>query len=256
MSPEETEKPEALPPPPPAASSAPSPGVGKPVRTGPPKWELEARAAVRAGIQRFTKPLTDLAQRDANEGDTRLLITDFLCEALGFDKYTDLTTEYAVRGEFADYGIRIERDLIAFIEVKRIGTKLNARHLRQVEMYAVNEGVEWVILTNGAVWQVWHITPGLPVSIDLAFEVDLLGPESASKKASEMFFITRDALKRRRIDDLWKARSATSPKAMATLIRSAPVLEAIRKELRRVSGHRVEVNEVAGLLASVIRAEL
>jgi hypothetical protein len=59
-----------------------------------------------------------------------------LCDALGFDKYEDLTTEYQVKGEFADYGIRIDKQLIAFIEVKRCTTALNERHLRQVQMYA------------------------------------------------------------------------------------------------------------------------
>ena len=62
----------------------------------------------------------------------------------------------------------IDRELVAFIEVKRVATRLSTRHLRQVEMYAVNEGVEWIILTNGSVWQVYHITGGLPVGIDLA----------------------------------------------------------------------------------------
>jgi len=226
------------------------------VRTGPPKWETETRARVRAGIQKFARPLADLHHRDANEGDTRLLITDFLCDALGYDKFVDLTTEYAVRGEFADYGVRIDKDLVAFIEVKRITTKLNARHLRQVEMYAVNEGVEWVILTNGAVWQVWHITAGLPVSIDLTLEVDLLGAATPAQKTSELFYITREAMKRRLMDDLWKARSATSPKALASILRSAPVVDAVRRELRRVSGHRAESAELLGLLNNVIRQEL
>src|SRR6266516_1853474 len=97
-------------------------------------------------------------------------------------KYTDLTTEYQVKGEFADYGVRLDRELIAFIEVKRVATKLAPKHLRQVEMYAVNEGVEWVILTNGAVWQVYHLTGGLPVVIDLALAVDLLGDQPGSHK--------------------------------------------------------------------------
>jgi hypothetical protein len=95
-----------------------------------------------------------------------------------------LTTEYQVKGEFADYGLRIDRELVAFIEVKRVATKLSTRHLRQVEMYAVNEGVEWIILTNGAVWQVYHITGGLPVVIDLALEVDLLGDEPPAHKVT------------------------------------------------------------------------
>jgi hypothetical protein len=110
------------------------------------------------GYSDASATVADLVARDANEGDTRLLVTDFLCDGPGFDKYADLTTEYQVKGEFADYGLRIDRGLVAFIEVKRVATKLWTRHLRQVEMYTVNEGVEWIILTNGAVWQVYHIT--------------------------------------------------------------------------------------------------
>lgn len=145
-----------------------------------PKWETSARERVRTTVRRFHKPLNDLVERDANEGNTRLLVTDFLCDGLGFDKYEDLTTEYQVKGDFADYGIRIEKQLIAFIEVKRCTQKLGLRQLRQVQMYAVNEGVEWMILTNGQVWQVWHLTGGLPVAVDLALEIDLLSDAAAA----------------------------------------------------------------------------
>jgi hypothetical protein len=39
------------------------------------KWETEARGRLRAAIRRYSKPLADLVARDANEGDTRLLVT-------------------------------------------------------------------------------------------------------------------------------------------------------------------------------------
>src|SRR6266536_2205631 len=221
-----------------------------------PKWGAEARDRLRAGLRRFSKPLSDLAARDANEGDTRLLVTDFLCDALGFDKYADLTTEYQVKGEFADYGVRIERELIAFIEVKRIATKLATKHLRQVEMYAVNEGVEWVILTNGAVWQVYHLTGGLPVAIDLALRVDLLADESPSRKVNQLFYLTRESLKRRQIDELWRAKRATSPQSLAQVLVSESVAEEVRKELRRQTGHNVDTAELVRLLReTVLRPE-
>ncbi len=102
-----------------------------------PKWESDVRERIKTAIRRYTPHLNGLVSRDANEGDTRLLITDFLCDALGYDKYSDLTTEYLVKGEFADYGVRIDKQLVAFIEVKRATTKLDKKHLRQVEMYAV-----------------------------------------------------------------------------------------------------------------------
>jgi hypothetical protein len=217
-----------------------------------PKWETEARDRLRAAIRRFSRPLADLVARDANEGDTRLLVTDFLCDGLGFDKYADLTTEYQVKGEFADYGIRIDRDLVAFIEVKRVATKLSTRHLRQVEMYAVNEGVEWVVLTNGSVWQVYHITGGLPVVIDMALEVDLLGDEPPAHKVWQLFYLTRESLKRRQIDELWKAKRATSPASLGQVLVSDPVAEAIRKELWRQTGHRVDTAEITRLLTETV----
>ncbi|HKZ02909.1 MAG TPA: hypothetical protein VJ180_11745 [Pyrinomonadaceae bacterium] len=223
-----------------------------PPRPSMPKWETAARERMRAAIKRFSKPLADLVARDANEGDTRLLVTDMLCEGFGFDKYSELTTEYRVKGEFADFGIRLDKDLIAFLEVKRVATKLAAKHLRQVESYAVNEGVEWVILTSGVVWQVYHITGGLPIVVDLALEVDLLGEDSLQQKANRLYYLTKESLKRRQIDELWKAKRATSPKSLATVLCSDSVITAIRKELRRATGQNVHKEEVAKLMRETV----
>jgi predicted type IV restriction endonuclease len=239
-----------------APAAIPEPRARKP-RPGPPKWEIEARDRVKAAIRRYAKPLADLIARDANEGDTRLLVTDFLCEALGYDKYEDLTTEYQVKGEFADYGVRIDKQLVAFIEVKRCAQRLSEKHLRQVEMYAVNEGVEWCILTNGQTWQVWHLTGGLPVVMDMALEVDLLGESGLAHKADQMYFLTREAFKRHQIDELWKQKVATSPKSLASILLSESVTEAVRKELRRASGQHLDTAEIARLLReTVIRPEV
>lgn len=224
-----------------------------------PKWEQEARDSIKAAIKRFSKPLQDLVQRDANEGDTRLLVTDFLCDGLGYDKYEDLTTEFAVRGEFADYGVRIDKQLVAFIEVKRAAQKLSVRHLRQVETYAVKEGLEWVILTNGQSWQAYHVfaATGQQVEVHLAFEVDLLGEDSPAKKSEGLFYLHRSALKRNLIDDLWKRKAATAPAAMADVLLSEAVIDAVRKEIRRTSKYNSEPEELARILRSeVIRPEL
>jgi hypothetical protein len=223
---------------------------------GAPKWEADARERVKAGVRRFAKPLGDLIARDANEGDTRMLVNRMLTDVLGYDEFGELTTEYAVKGEFADYGIRIDRDLVAFVEVKRVATKLGAKHLRQAEMYAVNEGVEWIILTNGAEWRAYHLSAGLPVEIDLALEVNLVGDATPGQKAGQLFYLSRESLKRRQIDELWKARRATSPKSLASVIISPAVTEAIRKELRRTTGQKVEAIEIKRLLAeTVVRPE-
>lgn len=224
----------------------------KETRSTMPKWEATARERMRAAIKKFHKPLADLVARDANEGDTRLLVTDMLCDGFGWDKYSELTTEYRVKGEFADFGIRLDRDLLAFLEVKRVTTKLAAKHLRQVETYAVNEGVEWVILTSGVVWQVYHITGGLPIIVDLALEVDLLGEDTMQQKANKLYYLTKESMKRQQMDELWRAKKATSPKSLASVLCSPAVTNAIRKELKRMTGQNVDLNEVVSLLKDTV----
>jgi predicted type IV restriction endonuclease len=131
------------------------------------------------------------------------------------------------------------------IEVKRCATKLTTKHLRQVEMYAVNEGVEWLILTNGSNWQVYHVTGGLPVVIDLAFDVSILGDMSPAEKAGQLFYISLESFKRRQIDELWKAKRM-----------SPTVVDSIRKELRRTTGQNIASSEITRLLReTVIRPE-
>lgn len=232
--------------------------ASEPKKSGPsvPKWESEARERVKAAVKKFQKPLADLVARDANEGDTRLLVTDILCDGLGYDKYEDLTTEYQVKVDFADYGVRVDKQLVAFIEVKRCTQTLNQKHLHQVQSYAVNEGVEWMILTNGRVWQAWHMSPGMPVQMDKVLDIDLLSEDSIAKKADAMFYISRDAFKRHQIDEMWKRAAATSPKSLAKILLSDKIVSEVTKELRRQTGHKADTAKIEEILKSdVIRPE-
>jgi hypothetical protein len=221
-------------------------------RPAAPKWEEAARTRIKASLKHLSKPLTDALNRDANEADTRLLITELLCEALGYHRFEDLDTEYAVKGQFADYGLRIDKQLVAFVEVKRSATKLTTKHLRQVEMYAVNEGVEWIILTNSNVWQVYHLQGGLPVVVDLVFEVNLLTELSGAVLSTALLPITREGIKHGLLDSLWKQARATSPQSIASAIMAPTVLKAIRSEMHRQTGHILPIDDVAQLVKDTV----
>ncbi|MGH9196619.1 MAG: hypothetical protein ACRD1T_12860 [Acidimicrobiia bacterium] len=116
----------------------------------------------------------------------------------------------------------------------------------------MNEGVEWLILTNGSEWQVYHVTGGPPVQVDLALTVNLLGDEPIEKIVDQLFYLSRAALGKRRIDELWRAKEATSPRSLATVLLSGPVVEAIRRELRQQTKHRLETSEVIRLLKTTV----
>jgi hypothetical protein len=218
-----------------------------------PKWESDTVDRVRTGLRRIVKPLQELCARDANEGDTRLIVTDILSDLLGYDKYSELATEYMVRGEFADYGIRIDGDLVAMVEVKRVATTLGKKHLRQVEMYGVNEGVEWLLLTNARTWQAYRLVPGMPVRVDMVLDVDLLGGSGTlAAKASGLAYLSREFMKRNRLSDLWRVSTATSPTQLAAVLLGDRVLDEARKDLKRLTGHAIETAELARLLRETV----
>jgi hypothetical protein len=103
---------------------------------------------------------------------------------------------------------------------------------------------------------VYHLAGGLPVEIDLALTVNLLGEDSAQHKVNQLFYLTKESLKRRQIDELWQTKRATSPKSLAQVLTSEAVITAVRKELRRTTGHNVDETQLARLLKdTVIRVD-
>lgn len=219
----------------------------KSVANSIPKWEQAAKARVSAGLKKLAKPTVMLKEKDAAEADTRHLVTDILVEVLGYDKYENLTAEFSVKGDWADYGIRVDKQLEAFIEVKRISQKLSASHLKQVESYALKEGVQWAILTNAQVWQAYHVMPvkGQQSEVTLIFEVDILDENlKPSQKTELMFLISKEGLSKGRLAEYLSAQNAISPKTLKPILLSNDVLATIRKEIKRKTKHNVDPKEL------------
>jgi predicted type IV restriction endonuclease len=186
------------------------------------------------------------------EADTRTFVTDLLVEGLGFDKYDDLTAEYLVKGEFADIGIRVDKKLVAFVEIKRVTQDLKDQHLRQVKTYAANEGVSWVILTNGRVWQVYRISNTTPIEHNLLLEIDLLSDQTPATKVEKLWMISREGLKRNVLGSLWKAESALQTSVLERALLSAAVQRSLRAEVRKISSELVDPDRLKEAVKALI----
>ena len=101
------------------------------------------------GPKRFQPIIQAAKARDAWESDTVTIITDYLTEIFGYDKYSEVTSEHEIRGTFVDLAIKVNDTLLFLIEAKAIGLILNDKHLKQAVDYAANKGVDWVVPTNG-----------------------------------------------------------------------------------------------------------
>jgi predicted type IV restriction endonuclease len=237
-----------------AQVASPTP-IKKAVQNDSPKWELTAKTRISNSLKKLNKPTLLLKEKDALEADTRHLVTDILVDALGYDKYENLTAEFAVKGDFADYGVRIDKQLEAFIEVKRISQKLSPSHLRQVESYALKEGVQWAILTNAQVWQAYHVTPvkGQQSEVTLIFEVDILDETlKPSAKTELLFLISKEGLSKGRLAEYLSAQNAVSPKTLKPILLSDDVLAAVRKEIKRKTKHNIDLKDLKNAVKKIL----
>ena len=50
------------------------------------------------GLKRFQPILSNSKARDDGEADTVMIVTDMLADVFGYDKYSEVTAEYAIRG--------------------------------------------------------------------------------------------------------------------------------------------------------------
>lgn len=206
----------------------------------------------KPALRRYQKILESARKRDVNESDTSVIVSDMLTDLLGWDKYEDVTTELSVRSTFCDLAIKSRGRLLYLVEVKSIGTDLKDNHLRQAIEYGSREGIEWVLLTNGVIWQAHRIRFEQPIHHDLVFEVDV----AASKPADaieKMYLVSKEAENCSEIDLFWKHKEATSRYVVAQLLLDEGSVRTVRRQLRRLfPGLKVSEEELDTLLRTEV----
>ena len=214
---------------------------------------------ISAGLRKYHKVLTLARDRDINESDTVVIIADFLSEVLGFDKYTEITTEFSIRGTYCDLAVKIGGQVRFLVEAKAIGITLSEPHLRQAINYAAQHAVDWVILTNGATWQVHKMRFERPIEADLVFTMDILGTTPRNREAIErLFLLSREGISKSAIEEFQQRKDACSPFLIGAVLRSDPLLSALRRELRHISpGAKIDESELRDMLSEdVLKREV
>lgn len=198
-----------------------------------PKKVLERLVA---GIKQYQPILTDALARDVNEADTVTIVKDMLADVFGYNKYTELTSEFCIRGNYCDLATKLDGVLGVLIEVKAIGLDLKDNHVKQAIDYAANQGSEWVLLTNGASWRVYHVTFTKPIESELTVDIDFLkiNPRSA-EDLDRLYLWCKEGWTRSVLGDYHTQRQALSRFFLGAVLLTDPVLDVVRRELKRLS---------------------
>lgn len=216
-----------------------------------PKKVLDRMAA---GLKRLVPIVGQQRARDVSEADTVSLVKHILDEVFGFDKWAELTGEFAIKGTRCDLAVRLDDKVCELIEVKAIGLALQQRHLKQVVNYAANQGVEWVILTNAVVWQLHHVMFAKPIASRLITDIDITSLDWRKQEDLERAYpFTKEAFKQGVPAAIRDRQDATSRFLLAALVlNNRDVVSVIRRELRKVVDVFVTPEEVAKVLESEV----
>jgi hypothetical protein len=154
---------------------------------------------------------------------------------LGYEKYVEVSTEFAVKGTYVDLAVKVGKEVYFLVEAKAIGVELKDIHVRQAVDYGANQGVEWAVVTNGAVWRIYRIEFKKPISHALIAEVNLLAPDSKDADAIEFFSnLCKEGFAKSQMEEFYEQHQATNKHTLAAVLLSDHMLNQLRLGLKRI----------------------
>lgn len=203
---------------------------------------------------RFQRILKKASDSDVNEADTVIIVSDMLSDIFGFDKYTELTSEYAIRNTYCDLAVKVDNDVKYLIEVKSISIDLKETHLRQAVNYGAHAGIQWVVLTNGLVWQVYSIILKKTVEYEKVFQFDFLNINPRKSQDQDLLFLlAKEGLRKDVIAEYHERIQSLNRNVISAIMLSETALSLIRRELRRLTpGLRVDLPEIESILINEV----
>ena len=206
------------------------------------KTLLDARTLVEAN-----------AKADGNEAETRARVRHIFGTIMGYDTFKHITAEYAIHGAgdtvHCDIAIQLSHEETSkpeiLVELKRVNINLAPKHLGQAASYAINKGCEWVLLTNGKEWKLYHISFGKPPQTKLIESWDLLNDDLLvlSKKFE---IISYKNVRKQGLDKLWEKRNVLTASNMLKAILSEESIRLCQRRIKKATDVTVSPEDIVG----------
>lgn len=190
---------------------------------------------LQSTIKTFQNVAAVQKSRDVSEADTVTLVKDMLADMFGFDKYLELTSEQQIRGTYCDLAVKIDGKIRYLVEVKSAGITLNDSHLRQALNYGANQGIEWIVLTNGLDWRLYRIKFGQPIDFEEVSSFNLLSVNLRNEDdLRRMFLLCREGISSDAMDVFHQNAQLLNKYTIAQILSSESIVSSVRKEMKKL----------------------
>ncbi len=215
--------------------------------------EERVKERIKTSLRKYRRLLQKAADEDINEADTRIIVNSFLSEVLGYDQFFEITSEYRINKQYADYVLKIDKKPKIIVEAKAINIELKRNHLRQASGYATDEGIEWIVLTNGNIWELYYVKFSKPIEKHLVFSVDILAKHiNARKRLDFLYLLTKESVVRDELQDFWDKKCNLCAANVRKVLFSEPVLRRMRLDLAKLTGYKIDNDDLEHLLKTEV----
>src|ERR1035438_2744059 len=204
-------------------------------------------------------------QRQAHASETVMILIKFFDEVLGYDPLSgEITKEIPVKERYCDFAIVLDRKTDEkkpefLVEAKAAGVKsLNEKHIEQAYNYASRAPVNWVLLTNGLEWQLYHLAFDEKSGITpvRGFEIHYLEDLEARPDFvwDRLSVLTKTNVFANGLETYYELTQLLSPKTIVSTLLGEEVLRKIRQELDRQGRARLELQAVFDAVVEVLNS--
>ncbi len=217
--------------------------------------------AISTQLKLFANAFREARDRGANESDTVMFIVKFFEEVLGYDSLKgEISKELAIKDRYCDIALKIAGTVRILVECKAASIKgLIEKHIEQAENYASRAGINWVVLTNGIEWKLFHLSyaEGEGITHDLAFEANLIEQVESDPEIvwGKLSLLSRESVEKDSLAEYWQQKKALSPSSVIRVLFTHDVLMVIRRELNRNADARLDLQDVFNAIRDVLSKE-
>jgi len=209
---------------------------------------------IRAPLKKYQTIMLQAKEQNLNEADMVLRLVKAFEDVFGYDPLNEVSREANMRDKYVDLLLKIDGVPRLIVEVKAPTVPLRDRQIEQAENYASRNNFQWVLLTNGVEWNLYHLTFGEGIEYERALHVDL-GVDDIAKAADMLSILHRDSLAHDGLDEYWACQVALSPASISKALFHEEVLMAVRRYVKKDTGRAMDIEDLAEAIKRMFSQE-
>lgn len=138
------------------------------------------------------------------------------------------------------------------IEVKAMQLDLSDKHIRQAVHYGADEGIDWVLLTNGREFSLYRVIFGKPIEYKQVFYYDIRDLNVFKKSLASFEYLTRKCMLSGDLEKFWKMNQATEPQNLCKYLYDINILKFLKRSLKKDAGLNFSEEEILDSIHEII----